>query len=298
MRFRFEKIDWKVLSENKRLKFNIGLAVVLIIFFFFFFDVVSSVWKFKYTIEKHPETVGQKTVKPAEKIEKTTPPKGPSVKVAIILDDAGSAGLDYGAIYSIKEPITISVIPNLATSVKVAKNSKGAGLEVMMHLPMEPVDGKYIRYDSGMVICSSSDGEIKKIVLNDLSDIQGAVGVNNHMGSKATADERVMKDVLGALKGKHVYFIDSRTSAKSVVERIAKAIGIPTNENNLFLDGDAAYPQVESKFRKLISLARDHGSAIGIGHATRPATIAVLRKLMPEYAKEGVLFVHASELAR
>jgi hypothetical protein len=118
------------------------------------------------------------------------------------------------------------------------------------------------------------------------------------MGSKATADERVMKEVFNAVKGRGLYFIDSRTSDRSIALRVAKNSRIPSAENNIFLDSEPSRNNVEINFRRLISMAKQKGSAIGIGHATRPATISVLKELMPVYANDGVKFVHASELVR
>ncbi len=222
----------------------------------------------------------------------------PTARVAIILDDAGGKAPDYGSIYSIKEKLTIAVIPDMGTSADVAKESMGKGLEVILHLPMESVNSSYTRKNTGMVTVSESDDDIKKTVQDDLASVKCAVGMNNHMGSRATADERVMKDIFESIKGKKLYFIDSRTTERSVALKEAKSFGIPSSENNMFLDGVAGGTYVEQKFRALIAMARHNGSAIGIGHATRPATITVLKKLMPEYSKRGIKFVFASELVK
>jgi hypothetical protein len=309
--FRFNKIDWKGLSENKQLKLNIGLAVVLIIFFAFFVDMIFSVSKFRHYAERPVKEekiahaysprgeagwqAGRK-VKPVK--EKRVAPKRTGARVAVILDDAGGNMTDHNGLYSIKETLTISVLPCLPTSGKTAKAMVDAGFEVILHLPMESLNGNYRRSGGGMVSCSNTDYEIRKTVLDDFSSVKWAVGFNNHMGSKATADERVMTDVFNSVKGRDLYFIDSRTSEKSVALKTAKEFGIPTAENNIFLDSEAAQPFIESKFRSLIAMARQKGSAIGIGHVTRPATIAVLKKLMPEYRKEGIEFVYASELVK
>jgi hypothetical protein len=218
--------------------------------------------------------------------------------VAIILDDAGGDIPDYSAICSIKEPLTISVLPDMPGSERTAKAMSDAGLEVMLHLPMESVNGSYRRSGGGMVNTSASDQEIKKIVLEDLTSVKWVAGVNNHMGSKATSDERVMKDVLSVLKGTGLYFIDSRTSEKSVAFRSARGMHIRTAENNVFLDGETEPAYVADSLKRLIAMAKKKGNAVGIGHATRPATIAALKEFMPEYEKDGVEFVYASELVK
>ncbi|MFH1709929.1 MAG: divergent polysaccharide deacetylase family protein [bacterium] len=293
MQFRFNKIDWRALSKDKQLTLNIGLAVVLIMFFAFFLDIVFSIHRFKHYVERPAkEEIRQK------RKEKAGVPKKVIARVAIILDDAGGKIVDYNGLYSIKERLTVSVMPNLPTSGSVAKALADAGFEVMLHLPMESLNGNYRRLGGNMVTCSAGAYEIKRTVFDGLSSVKQAVGFNNHMGSKATADKRVMTDVFNATKGMGLYFIDSRTSDKSVAFKLAKNFGIPSAENDLFLDGESSLSYIESKFKRLILMAKRKGSAIGIGHVTRPATIAVLKELMPKYEKDGIKFVYASELVK
>ncbi len=259
-------------------------------------DIIFSVSKFRNYVEERPK-IAEKAIKEGKAV---LPKKAAAraAKVAIILDDAGGKTPDYNGIRSIKEPLTISVIPDLPDSQGVAKALADAGFEVMLHLPMESVNGSYRKSGGGMIACSASDQEIRKTVLDDLSSVKCAVGVNNHMGSKATADERVMKEVFNALKGRGLYFIDSRTSNTSVAFKLARKFRLRCAENNMFLDSETSEAYVEANFRRLVSTAKQRGSAIGIGHATRPATISALIKLMPEYEKDGVQFVYASELVK
>jgi uncharacterized protein len=318
VRFRFDKLklkelEWKKLREDTSLKFYIGLAVVLILFFAFFVDIVYSIYKYRYYVEKQPKPIvniiekKQVQKQPQKKEEKKKEIKQKKIfaRIAIILDDAGSNIPDYRSIYSIKQPLTLSVIPHLPTSQKVAEEAKNEGLEIMMHLPMEPNNGALVKKYTGMVMVSDTDGVIKNIVLEDFASVKIAKGFNNHMGSKATQDERVMRAVFSALKeiktpvfGSKIFFVDSKTSSSSIAYSIAKELNIPSNENDIFLDGDTNGNMIEARLGQLLEKARRKGYAIGIGHATRKETIAVLKKHMPELAKNGVKFVHASELVK
>ena len=299
MRFRLNRINWKALRGNDKSAFNLGLAVVLILFFALFSATLISAVRFRaflgenLTVEQKQAVKHEKPFKIKARFFRRAP-----ARVAIILDDAGGDIPDYSAICSIKEPLTISVLPDMPGSERTAKAMSDAGLEVMLHLPMESVNGSYRRSGGGMVNTSASDQEIKKIVLEDLTSVKWVAGVNNHMGSKATSDERVMKDVLSVLKGTGLYFIDSRTSEKSVAFRSARGMHIRTAENNVFLDGETEPAYVADSLKRLIAMAKKKGNAVGIGHATRPATIAALKEFMPEYEKDGVEFVYASELVK
>lgn len=255
-------IDWKGLRENKKLKINIGLVVILIVFFVIFPDIIISVYRVGHHVEKKPEekkavhlevpVALPKAPPRAQRIKqraKIRAPKKANVRVAIILDDAGGKIPDYHEICSIKEPLTISVIPDLPDSRNVAKAMSDAGFEVMLHLPMESVNANYRKSGGGMISCFDSDDEIRKTVLDDLASVKWVVGVNNHMGSKATADERVMNAVFNALKGRGLFFIDSRTSSKSIAYKLAKSFHIPSAENNIFLDSETGQTYIEASFR-------------------------------------------------
>ena len=52
-----------------------------------------------------------------------------------------------------------------------------------------------------------------------------AIGFNNHMGSKFTEDERLMKVVIDTAKQRGVFFLDSKTTAKSVGEKARGGYG-------------------------------------------------------------------------
>jgi len=230
---------------------------------------------------------------------KEAPPsfKRHKIKIAIILDDAGGETVDYNEIYSIIQPITISVLPNLSRSGKTVREAKALGKEALMHLPMEPDNPAYVRSDGGMVLTSMSDNAIREVVLRDLSTVPGVVGINNHMGSKATRDPRVTEVVLDTIKGKGLFFVDSRTSRDSLIWSKAKLSGIRSARNTIFLDVDERENAVIDRFIELVSIAKVRGSAIGIGHATRPSTIGTLKIMMAAYEKMGIEFVFASSLA-
>lgn len=293
-------IDWQKITGDKRLKFLIGLMVVVVLLVIFSLDLIISIYSFRKNISFETEEVEEYIAReevPAPATKEAKEIKKRKAKIAIILDDAGSDLSNYAAIFSIKQPLTIGIIPCLPTSFKIAERARKAGIQVILHLPMEPKNSRYSRNYGGMINCASNDNEIKKLVLEDFSSVKLAVGFNNHMGSKATEDERVMKAVFSSIDPK-MFFVDSRTSRNSIALKYAKNHNIRSGENNIFLDGTTKESEIEDRFRTLVTMARYRGYAIGIGHATRRATISVLSRLMPEYSKNGIKFVHASELVK
>lgn len=298
---KLRRLNFRDLLGSRKFRVNAFITTAIVILMVFLGVLITEKEEkpkeIYIEIKKAPEVrVAVRVPKKVEKEKVGRYEKRP--RVAIILDDAGGKIPDYPEIFSIKQPLTISVIPHLPWSGKIAEDAVNNSFEVMLHLPMEPENGMYVYSNGKMVLVSMPEDEIKRIVLDGLGDIKWAVGVNNHMGSRATKNRRVMSAVMDAIKGKEVYFVDSRTTDNSVVIDTARKSGILSASNNVFLDGGTDRSSVESKLKELIYKARVHGEAVGIGHATRSMTIKVLKELMPVYASSGINFVYASELVR
>ncbi len=217
-------------------------------------------------------------------------------RVAIIFDDAGGSIEDLAAIIALERPVTIAVLPGLRFSREVAEHSQAAGLEVFLHLPLEADDPTKAMGPGGIAM-RMSDEEIAAAVRSGLKAVPGAVGVNNHMGSKGTADERVMRVVLGVVKERRLIWVDSVTSLRTVGTRLAGELGIPTASRQVFLDNEDEPEAIQAQVQRLIDVARRRGQAIAIGHAHR-RTAQVLREMLSEFDHAGIEFVPASALAR
>jgi len=282
---------------KKKFNFYLGIVLLFCVFIFLGYAVVYKAYDLRQKKEiTHKKEIIVKEEKGEEK--KLLPKKIFKGKVAIILDDAGEDLPELDRLLAIKSPITVSILPFLPTSGKVALKVKEASKEVMLHLPMEPENGKYVRADGAMILEAMDDISIRRIVEESLKSVPYARGVNNHMGSKATQSRRVMENVLLILKDRELFFIDSRTSRNSIAHEAARELGVPSSENYIFLDVDTSPEVIEKKLEELVFRADRTGHAIGIGHVTRSSTIDVLKKKMPEYEEKGVEFVFASELVK
>lgn len=210
-------------------------------------------------------------------------------ELAIIVDDAGQWLETERAFIALPIPLTLSVLPDVRYSQLISSEAMAAGKGVMLHLPMEPISG--INPGPGKITTTMSDEKIVEQVDADLADVPLAQGVNNHEGSKATADARVMRDVASAIAARgNLFFIDSLTTAHSVAAAATQADGIPTASRDVFLDDEANVPYVEQQLRLAASIALQRGEAIAIGHP-RPTTLSALRLMIPEIERQGVRFV-------
>lgn len=216
-------------------------------------------------------------------------------KIAIIIDDFG---MDYFTAEKFMKSdlnLTLSVMPFCPNSTRIAVMAKDFGKEVILHLPMEPLNVK--DSESTMIKVSMTDEEIKQIIEAALKDIFPATGVNNHQGSRATQDKRVMNTVLQKLKEKNLYFIDSLTNYDSVAEEISREVKISFNKRDVFLDNEDNLDYITSQLWELVRLAKNKGYAIGIGHNNQN-TLRALEEFKPSFEKENIELVFMKDLVK
>lgn len=217
-------------------------------------------------------------------------------KLAIIIDDFGYAKEPINEFVSIKKPLTFSVLPYRPYSNEAAANALSAKHQVMLHMPMEPMISSNSK-EPVVISAAMNDRQIKEAIQKALATVPGAIGINNHQGSKATSDQKVMRSVMTAIKPHKLFFIDSRTTAASVAAAAAKQANIPTAKNDLFIDNDPDINAIKAQLRQAIHLALKHGEFIVIGHA-RSTTAIALREMLPEIEESRVRLVFASQLVK
>jgi polysaccharide deacetylase 2 family uncharacterized protein YibQ len=217
-------------------------------------------------------------------------------RVSIIIDDMGNGLKGTDEIFSIQAPLTVAIMPLLRTSKQDALRAKKAGFEVLLHLPMEFYHGKKEWLGPGAITTDMSTEEIKNQVRINLDSVPGAKGINNHMGSKATDDERVVRAVLEVVKEKHLFFVDSATSSNSKVSKVAREIGVPFTKRDIFLDNQNSKKTIETQLHRLLKEGMGKGKSIGIGHVGLQGenTSEAISSFLPEIKKIGVKVVPVS----
>ncbi len=215
--------------------------------------------------------------------------------LSLVIDDFGySRNGIVNAFMSLDLPLTLSVIPSLLFSSYSLERAEERGKEVILHLPMEPENK--VEYDVPPVTTAMSGRDIGRMVEEYVSELPGIKGVNNHMGSKATTDTRVMKAVMKVLKDRRLFFLDSLTSPRSVAYNTAVDAGVPAERNDLFIDAGTEDPSViEKRLQRLIDIAKIKGHAVGIGHP-RPWTLEALKNSEALLKNSGIHLVFLSRL--
>jgi len=217
-------------------------------------------------------------------------------EISIIIDDFGPAWDDAVVQGFIELPfeVTLSVIPGNRTTTSAAKRAAAAEKEIFIHLPMEPEE-RIAMDERDMLLSGSSAERVRAVLKRAIQEIPGARGVNNHMGSKATADRKLMGRVAEELKRSKLSFVDSRTTERSVALRAMQQTGIPAIGRDVFLDVETDSANVAERLYELAFIARRRGWAVGIGHVKRN-TLAAMRAVLPTLQKDGFRFVFAGDL--
>ena len=162
--------------------------------------------------------------------------KTSSKQLAIVIDDFGNQMTGTSEMMQLPIHFTAAVMPFMPTTKRDAELAHKLGHEVIVHMPMEPNRGKPEWLGPGAIMTNLSDEEIRKRVEDAIHDVPFAIGMNNHMGSKVTADERVMRIVLSVVRKHGMFFLDSRTTFKTVIPKLSAELGVPLLSNEVFLD--------------------------------------------------------------
>ena len=219
-------------------------------------------------------------------------PKGKG-QIAIIIDDMGLS-LRSKLVEVLPGPLTLSYLPYAKNLKERTTRADANGHELMVHIPMEPLNSNL---DGGPHVLRSSQSKEELLDVLDwgLSQFDGYVGVNNHMGSKITADKEAMDQVMAELKSRGLFFVDSRTISSSVAADSARDAVIPYGVRDIFLDHEVTPEFIESALIKLENKAAARGYAIAIGHPHKE-TIKALKEWIPTLEGKGFTLVPVSEL--
>lgn len=244
--------------------------------------------------EKVPEPGPHRAPKAAAPSERPSVPLG---KIALIVDDMGNSEEALDELLGLGEPVTVSILPYSPYARETASRAHEKGLEVLLHLPLESLNGNGSESGTeGLIRSGMSEEEVRSLVGEEIDRIPYVRGVNNHMGSKVTADAAMMREILEPIRERGLFFLDSRTSGKSVAYDVAVGMGIPAVSRQVFLDADGDTDRIRERLLELFRIGRRDGRAVGICHPFKE-TLRTLKEnfgLLRSYGLEAVV---ASEMA-
>ena len=216
-------------------------------------------------------------------------------KAVIIIDDVGYKKDELEDFLSLGIPLTFSILPFEKYSNYHADELKKQSHEFLLHQPMESEGYPKINPGKASILISMTADEIKKKVLSNLGNVEGATGINNHMGSAFTCNKTKMEEFLEVVCGKNLIFVDSFTSPKSVACETANAMGVASLQNEVFLDNEDNLEYILKQLALFKKKIKKYGGCVAIGHVHRKNLCMALSKIIPEFQKEGITFLTVSQ---
>jgi polysaccharide deacetylase 2 family uncharacterized protein YibQ len=214
--------------------------------------------------------------------------------ISIIIDDIGHRLEPGQRAIGLPGPVACAFLPYAPYSAALADAARRGGKEALLHLPMQAADGTPL--DPGAVTMDMDKSAFLDALRQNLAAVPHAVGVNNHMGSLLTRHPGHMTWLMQELKGRgNLFFVDSRTSDKTVAEQIAIEQGVPVLRRHVFLDHDPTPAAVAAQFDRLLAQARRQGGAVAIGHPYA-STLTLLEQRLPGLKAEGVELIPLREM--
>jgi len=217
----------------------------------------------------------------------------PQPSMVIIIDDLGYNLANGLGIINLPGPITLAVIPHTPHGANLARQGAAADKQVMLHVPMQNHAG--LRLGPGGLTLDMNEQEFKRVLRGNLASVPYAEGLNNHMGSALTEQSLPMRWTMEVAKEQNLFFVDSRTSVKSVALQQALAQAVPALTRDVFLDNDTSVDALETQFQQAIDIAQKYGSVVLIGHP-HPATAAFLSKALSRLDEAGIKLSSVSAL--
>jgi uncharacterized protein len=243
-----------------------------------------------------PPVAHPATEPPWRRFATPAPSSSERLRVALVIDDCGLDRRRTERAIALPAAVTLSFLSYAEDLPRQTAAARQAGHELLVHVPMQPLSAHVDMGPNGLAIDQSHD-EVLRRLRWDLDRFDGYVGINNHMGSRFTADPEAMHWVLGELKARGLLFLDSRTVGNSAGEVVAAAEDVPFAARDVFLDDDQQAVAVEARLKEVEQVAKKKGTAIAIGHP-HDATLAALNGWIAGLSRQGIALVPLTEIVK
>ena len=215
-------------------------------------------------------------------------------RLAIIIDDMGNSYRIAKQVLELPKAVTVSILPRLTWSRRIALMAYRQGRESMLHQPMTSISGRAM--GPGGLGPEDTRADIEAVLTANLASVPHVAGVNNHMGSLLTRQDDSMRHFMQTLRQRNkLYFVDSRTIGLSLAAQKARDQGLASAARDVFLDNDRDPVRIRERLHEAIRLARLKGTALAIGHPY-PETVEVLASELRKLDARDVELVPVSRL--
>ena len=218
-------------------------------------------------------------------------------RIAIVLDDLGPSRTAATRAIALDPAITLAFLPYAEDVASQAARARAAGHDVLLHMPMEPIEGPNNNPGPNALLIALDQGEIVRRMRWAMDRVPGAVGFNNHMGSLVTADRHIMSLIMAEAKARGLMFLDSRTTPNTVAIAAADRHGLARAARDVFLDNEMIAEKIAAQLAEAERVARRRGGVFAIGHP-HTVTLEVLERWIPDARARGFILAPISAMAK
>ena len=220
--------------------------------------------------------------------------------IAIIIDDFGNSSDGIELYKNLEVPFTAAVMPSMPSTDEESLFFSESENDVILHMPMEAKTGDIKSLGESAIYVNMSDDQIRSVLIDSLDQIHGVIGLNNHMGSRAMEEERIIRIIMEIAKERDLIVIDSRTTPKALPKKLSKEYDVTVMERDKFLDAETLNPNnIRQNIDETLEIAKANGYAIAIGHvgaAGGNITAEAINEKCHEIESQNIKFVTISEL--
>ncbi len=213
--------------------------------------------------------------------------------LAIVIDDVGRELHYFEQLLALRYALTFSVLPGSVYAPGVQQRlvaDPRRPREIWLHLPCEPRDPKHMRTpgerDEDFLRVSDAPEVLGEKLTRALERVPLAIGVNNHMGSRLTAERAAMDALMPVLRARDLLFLDSLTIGRSQAYAAARDAGVPAIQRSVFLDHEPGRAKIAARLEEAAALAVAKPTVV-IGHPSQEV-VDVLRERLPELHARGI----------
>lgn len=217
-------------------------------------------------------------------------------KIVIVIDDLGPAVKRTQEITDLPGPLTLAFLPYASQLDKKISSAKDQGHEILIHMPMQPMSDKV---NPGPMTLKEdlSAEDLNRFIDDAFLAVKGAVGLNNHMGSRFTKNKEAVDKLMDKLSKKGALFLDSRTTPETVCVEAATKYNVPVVSRDVFLDHKHDKAFIKDAISNVERISKKYGQVIAIGHPNE-LTIKALDEWIPRAKAQGFQFVPLSALVK
>lgn len=219
--------------------------------------------------------------------------------LAIIIDDFGNNSEGTDEMISLPIKFTGAVMPQMPNTEEECQKLFATNKDIILHMPMEPHKGKKSWLGKMSIMNTDSKSTALETFKKSLSQINGCIGFNNHMGSKVTENEEIMSVILNEAKNRNLIVVDSVTGPKSVIGKISEKLNLKYLKRDVFLDSTKDVSKIILNLKKATKIAKEKGFAVAIGHVGAEGGVATYQAILQTYKELeniGIKFVGVGEL--